>query len=227
MIQLLTHISEHCSTIFIWPDQSNQNWCHNGTFISFCQPCYDLPFPMVQLIDPAMTSLAKNGGRWKHYCCCWLLPGGDPILNLWLSACFMCVNLHLHMGICAESVDCHLLSHAGFLAKNQMPDQALQWIRIPGIVHLNPDEPERVLCWKSDVKTSPSVQVWLRMWPVDTVPFRMRQILPGRPCRGGQGYYRPMEIPGPRLNVKTVFPRYGDSHVKDKMVMSCKDPLFA
>ena len=121
----------------------------------------------------------------------------------------------------------NLLSHAGFLAKNQMPDQALQWIRIPGIVHLNPDEPERVLCWKSDVKTSPSVQVWLRMWPVDTVPFRMRQILPGRPCRGGQGYYRPMEIPGTRLNVKTVFPRYGDSHVKDKMVMSCKDPLFA
>ena len=24
---------------------------------------------------------------------------------------------------------------------------------------------------------------------------------------------------GPRLNIKTVFPRYGDSHVKDKTVM--------
>ena len=24
--------------------------------------------------------------------------------------------------------------------------------------------------------------------------------------------------PGPRLNIKTVFPRYGDSHVKDKTV---------
>ena len=24
--------------------------------------------------------------------------------------------------------------------------------------------------------------------------------------------------PGPRLNIKTVFPRYGDSHVEDKMV---------
>ena len=46
-----------------------------------------------------------------------------------------------------------LLTHVsyGFLAKNQMLDQALQWIRIPGIVHLNPDEPEIMLCWKSDV----------------------------------------------------------------------------
>ena len=24
--------------------------------------------------------------------------------------------------------------------------------------------------------------------------------------------------PGPRLNIKTIFPRYEDSHVKDKMV---------
>ena len=47
------------------------------------------------------------------------------------------------------------------------------------------------LCWKSDVKISPSVQLWLRTWPVDSVPFHMRQILPGRPCRGGQGYYHP------------------------------------
>ena len=31
-------------------------------FISSCQPCYDLPFPMVQSIDPVMTSLTKNGG---------------------------------------------------------------------------------------------------------------------------------------------------------------------
>ena len=26
------------------------------------------------------------------------------------------------------------------------------------------------------------------------------------------------ETPGPRLNIKTVFPGYGDSHVKDKTV---------
>ena len=86
-----------------------------------------------------------------------------------------------------------LLTHIsfGFRAKNQMLDQALQWIRIPGIVHLNQDEPERMLCWKSDVNTSPSVQVWLHIWPVDGVPFHMRQILPGRPCQGRQCYSCP------------------------------------
>ena len=100
-----------------------------------------------------------------------------------LSACFMCVNQN-------QSV-VNLLPHASFLAKNQMPDQALQWIGINGIIHLNPDELERMLCWKSDVNTSPSVQVWLRTWPVDSVPIHMRQILPGRPCWGGPGYSHP------------------------------------
>ena len=27
------------------------------------------------------------------------------------------------------------------------------------------------------------------------------------------------ETTGPRLNIKTIFPRYGDSHVKDKTVV--------
>ena len=27
------------------------------------------------------------------------------------------------------------------------------------------------------------------------------------------------DYPGPRLNIKTVFPRYGDSHVKDTTVV--------
>ena len=53
----------------------------------------------------------------------------------------------------------NLLPHAGFLVKNLMPDQARQWIRIPGIDHLNPDEPERMLCLKSDMNTSPNVEV--------------------------------------------------------------------
>ena len=39
-----------------------------------------------------------------------------------------------------------LLSEAGFLAKNQLPSQAPQWISMPGIAHLNPSEAERMLC---------------------------------------------------------------------------------
>ena len=31
-------------------------------------------------------------------------------------------------------------------------------------------------------------------------------------------FYQIREIAGPCLNIKTVFPRYGDSHVKDKTV---------
>ena len=39
-----------------------------------------------------------------------------------------------------------LLPQAGFMAKNQLPTQAPQWITIPGIDHLNPHEPEKLLC---------------------------------------------------------------------------------
>ena len=35
---------------------------------------------------------------------------------------------------------------AGFLAKNQLPSQALQWIFMPCIAHLIPSEAERMLC---------------------------------------------------------------------------------
>ena len=96
MIQLLTHISEQCSSIFSWTNQSNETWCHNGTFISSCQPCYDLPFLMEQSIDPAMMSLTKNGGSSKqHFSCCWLLPGGDPICML-----YVCQPASSHVEMC-------------------------------------------------------------------------------------------------------------------------------
>ena len=37
------------------------------------------------------------------------------------------------------------------------------------------------------------------------------------PCHAGYRWFIPEES-GPRLNIKTVFPRYGDTHVKDKTV---------
>ena len=39
-----------------------------------------------------------------------------------------------------------LLPEPVFLAKNQLPTQAPEWITVPGIAHLNPTEPERMLC---------------------------------------------------------------------------------
>ena len=40
-----------------------------------------------------------------------------------------------------------LLPEPGFLAKNQLPTQAPEWITVPGIAHLNPTEPEKM--WDS------------------------------------------------------------------------------
>ena len=39
-----------------------------------------------------------------------------------------------------------LLPEPGFLVKNQLPRQAPEWITVPGIAHLNPTEPEKMLC---------------------------------------------------------------------------------
>ena len=39
-----------------------------------------------------------------------------------------------------------LLPEPGFLAKNQLPTQAPEWITVPEIAHLNPMEAERMLC---------------------------------------------------------------------------------
>ena len=39
-----------------------------------------------------------------------------------------------------------LLPEPGFLAKNQLPTQVPEWITVPGISHLNPTEPEWMLC---------------------------------------------------------------------------------
>ena len=79
-----------------------------------------------------------------------LLPTARRISYLHVSCASTC--LFTCWDVQNQSV-VNLLPHAGFLPKNQMPDQALQWIGIPGIIHLNPDEPERILCWKSDVNT--------------------------------------------------------------------------
>ena len=59
----------------------------------------------------------------------------------------LCVSTCLFTrGDVQDQLVVNLLPQAGFLAKTQLPDQAPQWIRIPGIAHLNPGELERMLC---------------------------------------------------------------------------------
>ena len=51
-----------------------------------------------------------------------------------------------------------LLPEPGFLAKNQLPSQAQEWISVPGLAHLNPSEAERMLCPVRQLK------LYLRDW---------------------------------------------------------------
>ena len=78
-----------------------------------------------------------------------------------------------------------------------------------------------MLCWKSDVNSSPSVQVWLHVTSGQcSIPHEANfawEALPRGP-RLLPSCVASMEIPGPCLNIKTIFLRYGDSHVKDKTV---------
>ena len=60
----------------------------------------------------------------------------------------------------------NLLLQAEFLAKNQMPDQALQWILLPGIAHLNPDEPD---LWSMTSSRHMSADGWWR-WSKKLMP---------------------------------------------------------
>ena len=64
-----------------------------------------------------------------------------------------------------------LLPEPGFLAKNQLLSQALQWISTMGIAHLNPSRAERMLCpvrqlklyWNRNIKdiTRSHISRWI------------------------------------------------------------------
>ena len=70
-----------------------------------------------------------------------LLPlPGDHICTHFMSTCFIA------RGDVQDQLVVNLLLQAGSLQKNQMSNQAFQWICIRDITHLNPNEPLRMLC---------------------------------------------------------------------------------
>ena len=76
------------------------------------------------------------------------------------SAWQMCVRERKHStSTCGISTSGTWLP--GFLAKNQLPTQAPECITVPGIAHLNPTEPERMLC--------PVRQLKLYMWDSERI----------------------------------------------------------
>ena len=105
---------------------------------------------------PPFTSQSEDDGessddviplKWRTLKCLFLLALASARWRSYLHA------LSIAPGRCVfargntqSQLVVSLLPEPGFLAKNQLPTQAPEWITVPGIAHLNPTEPERMLC---------------------------------------------------------------------------------
>ena len=119
-------------------------------------PKWDLHLVLLSLMRPPFTSQSEDDGessddviplKWRTLKCLFLLALASARRRSYLHALSIapgrCVftrgNTHRQLVV-------SLLPEPGFLAKNQLPTQAPEWITVPGIAHLNPTEPERMLC---------------------------------------------------------------------------------
>ena len=115
-------------------------------------PQWDLHLVLTALLRPPFTDSANDRPsddvidlKWRTLKTTFLLALATARRRSFLHA--LCVSTCLFTrGDVQDQLVVNLLPQAGFLAKTQLPDQAPQWIRIPGIAHLNPGELERMLC---------------------------------------------------------------------------------
>ena len=119
-------------------------------------PKWDLHLVLLSLMRPPFTSQSEDDGessedviplKWWTLKCLFLLALASARRRSYLHA------LSIAPGRCVfargntqRQLVVSLLPEPGFLAKNQLPTQAPEWITVPGIAHLNPTEPERMLC---------------------------------------------------------------------------------
>ena len=119
-------------------------------------PKWDLHLVLLSLLRPPFTSHGDEDGessddvillKWRTLKCVFLLALASARWRSYLHA------LSIAPGRCVfargntqRQFVVSLLPEPGFLAKNQLPTQAPEWITVPGIAHLNPTEPERMLC---------------------------------------------------------------------------------
>ena len=119
-------------------------------------PKWDLHLVLLSLMRPPFTSQSEDDGessddviplKWRTLKCLFLLALASARRRSYLHA------LSIAPGRCVfargntqRQLVVSLLPEPGFLAKNQLPAQAPEWITVPGIAHLNPTEPERMLC---------------------------------------------------------------------------------
>ena len=113
---------------------------------------WDLHLVLTALLRPPFTDGANDRPsddvidlKWRTLKTTFLLALATARRRSFLQA--LCVSTCLFTrGDVQDQLVVNLLPQAGFLVKTQLPDQAPQWIRIPGIAHLNPGESERMLC---------------------------------------------------------------------------------
>ena len=119
-------------------------------------PKWDLHLVLLSLLRPPFTSQSDEDGessddviplKWRMLKCVFLLALASARRRSYLHALSIapgkCVFAR---GNAQRQLVVSLLPEPGFLAKNQLPTQAPEWITVPGIAHLNPTEPEKMLC---------------------------------------------------------------------------------
>ena len=119
-------------------------------------PKWDLHLVLLSLLRPPFTSHSEEDGessddviplKWRTLKCVFLLALASARRRSYLHALSIvpgrCVFAR---GNTQRQPVVSLLPEPGFLAKNQLLTQAPEWITVSGIAHLNPTEPERMLC---------------------------------------------------------------------------------
>ena len=134
-----------CQSFLAGTSGATQNHAQVGP-LSCCYHCWDRHLhPMVMLMgNPRMMSFPLN---WLTTKCVFLLALASARRRSYLHALSVAPGRWVFTrGNTQRQLVVSLLPEPGFLAKNQLPTQAPEWITVPGIAHLNPTEAERMLC---------------------------------------------------------------------------------
>ena len=133
---------------------------------------WDLHLVLLSLMRPPFTSQSEEDGessddiiplKWRTLKCVFLLALASARRRSYLHALSIapgrCVFAR---GNAQRQFVVSLLPEPGFLAKNQLPTQAPEWITVPGIAHLNPTEPKRMLCPVRHISPESYEKIWKR-----------------------------------------------------------------
>ena len=109
-------------------------------------PKWDLHLVLLSLLRPPFASECDIQGESSDDVIPLKWQTMKTVFLLALASARQRSYIHALRGDTQRQLVVSLLLEHGFLAKNQLLSQALEWIYAPGIAHLNPSEAERMLC---------------------------------------------------------------------------------